>query len=88
MTPPEEARAAEVREWLPKAHEDLRSARVLTTTGQCATALFHCQQCAEKSPKAFLTWHERPFRKTHDLQTIGADCTDLDGSLQDLMTEA
>jgi hypothetical protein len=29
--------------------------------------LFHCQQTVEKALKAFLAWHDRPLRKTHDL---------------------
>ena len=28
-------------------------------------------QAAEKSLKAFLTWYERTFRRTHDLEELG-----------------
>lgn len=31
---------------------------------------FHCQQAAEKYLKAFLTWHQVAFSKTHDLQEL------------------
>jgi len=34
-------------------------------------AAFHAQQAAEKSLKAFLYWHEVPFRKTHELEELG-----------------
>jgi len=30
-------------------------------------AVFHAQQVAEKTLKAFLVWHGRIFRKTHNL---------------------
>jgi HEPN domain-containing protein len=42
-------------------------------------ATFHCQQAVEKTIKAFLTWHDRAFRKTHDLVELGAECSDLTG---------
>jgi len=71
---PTEARARESREWLAKADEDLASARVLIGSGHIANALFFCQQAAEKSLKAFLTWHERAFRRTHDLEELGEAC--------------
>src|ERR1035438_1246285 len=65
---PSEARARETREWLGKAAEDLASAHVLIGSSHFSGALFFCQQAAEKSLKAFLTWHERTFRRTHDLE--------------------
>jgi HEPN domain-containing protein len=68
---PDDAKAGETREWLDKAFEDLASARVLAGSGHFANALFFCQQAAEKGLKAFLTWHERPFRRTHDLEELG-----------------
>jgi HEPN domain-containing protein len=45
-------------------------------------ALFHCQQAAEKALKAFLTWHDRPFRKTHDLSVVAKQCTEIDPTIQ------
>ena len=36
-----------------------------------ADSVFHAQQAAEKSIKGFLSWHDRPFRKTHNLVEIG-----------------
>lgn len=40
-------------------------------------ALFHAQQCAEKALKAFLTWHQTPFQKTHDLKVLRQLCLPL-----------
>ena len=45
-------------------------------------AAFHCHQAVEKALKAFLTWHDRPFRKTHDLVEIGAECVAIDATLE------
>jgi hypothetical protein len=59
----------------------LASARVLIGSGHIANALFFCQQAAEKSLKAFLTWHERAFRRTHDLEELGEACRAIDGTL-------
>ena len=53
---PSDARRNEALEWLAKAAEDLASARVLIDAGHPGTALFHCQQSAEKCLKGFLTW--------------------------------
>ena len=85
---PHEARARETREWFGKAAEDLASARVLIGSNHCAGALFFCQQTAEKSLKGFLTWHERAFQRTHDLEDLGVDCEAIDGTLAALLKEA
>ena len=79
---PVEVRTRETRAWLVKAHDDLESARILAGAAQRANALFHCQQCGEKSLKAFLTWRDRPFRKTHNLKELGEACAGIDSSLQ------
>lgn len=51
-------------------------------------ALFHAQQAAEKAMKALLSWHDRPFPRTHDLSRLGADCAALDSTLTELMRQA
>jgi hypothetical protein len=84
---PSEARGRETREWLGKAAEDLASAQVLIDSNHFSGALFFCQQAAEKSLKAFLTWHERTFRRTHDLEELGKDCQAIDGTLAALLDE-
>jgi HEPN domain-containing protein len=48
-------------------------------------ATFHCQQAVEKTIKAFLTWHDRAFRKTHDRVELGAQCADLDRTLDPIL---
>jgi HEPN domain-containing protein len=59
--------------WLRKAGQDLRRVErcLADEPPDVEDALFHCQQTAEKAPKAFLTWHDQPFKKTHDLAALG-----------------
>lgn len=59
---PNEIRGREAGEWLEKALDDLESARVLAAADHAGNALYHCKQSAEKSLKAFLTFHDQPFQ--------------------------
>lgn len=36
------------------------------------TAVYHCQQAVEKALKAFLTYHDLVFERTHDLTELVA----------------
>jgi HEPN domain-containing protein len=71
---------AETRAWLTKSTNDLRAAQALIDSSPplLDEAVFHCQQAPEKALKCFLAWHERPFRKTHNLEEIGEQCLVLD----------
>ena len=82
--PPDPARIAEARPWFVKADHDLRAAGVLlaATPPLLGEAAYHCQQAAEKSLKGYLSWHDLPFGKTHDLAAIGGLCVADDGSLE------
>jgi HEPN domain-containing protein len=79
---PNDLRARETREWLEKALDDLEPARVLAATVHAANALYHCRQSAGKGLKGFLTWHDIPFRKTHNLKELGESCATVDASLE------
>lgn len=57
----------EFKEWLMKAAEDLSSAKVLFKNKIISTALYHSQQCAEKTIKAILVKFNQPVPKSHDL---------------------
>jgi len=35
---------------------------------------------ASSRPKAFLTFDDQPFRKTHDLASLGKQCTNIDAT--------
>lgn len=58
-----------VQSWLEKSRHDLRSAKLLASDADpiLDTALFHCQQAAEKAVKGFLTFRDIRFDKTHDV---------------------
>lgn len=73
---------AYAREWLSKAWNDLRSAEALLSLSPPVTdtATFHCQQAAEKALKAFLTYHNEPFEKVHNLILLCELCANLDES--------
>jgi len=88
--PPDAARAAETAGWLQKARGDLRGAELDLAADPplLEDAAFHAQQAVEKALKAFLVWHERPFRKTHDLGEIGQLCAAIDPSLEPLCRRA
>jgi HEPN domain-containing protein len=74
---------ADTRAWFSKARNDLQAAERLAG-GQpplLGSALFHCQQVVEKSLKAFLTWHDLRFRRTHDLNELGSAVSKIEGTL-------
>ena len=84
------AKVEDVRAWLAKAALDLRAGEVdlAASPPLLEDVLFHCQQAAEKALKAFLAWHDRPFRKTHSLEEVGRQCAQLDPSLDGLIDRA
>ncbi len=68
-------------EWVTKADNDFYSADILLHSGDVPlidTACFHCQQCAEKYLKAFLTDHLIRFERTHVLMDLLELCVTKD----------
>ena len=88
--PHDPERIAEVRSWFVKAGEDLRAAAFELTAQPPLTAdiVFHAQQAVEKAIKGFLSWHDRPFRKTHNLVEIGEAAGAIDSTLEPLLRRA
>ena len=84
------ALVAEVRAWLSKGGKDLAAAQYELQADPPFTddIVFHAQQAAEKSLKAFLSWHRVPFRKTHNLIELGEACCQIDRSLDPLLRRA
>ena len=79
-----------VKAWFAKAEKDIRSARHSLTATPPFTddALFHSQQAVEKALKGFLVWHDRPFRKTHDLRELSGEALKIDSSLAPMLQQA
>ena len=46
------------------------------------------RQAAEKAVKAYLTFHQIPFRKTHNLTELGSQCARIDPALEPILREA
>lgn len=76
----------EHEEWLAIAQYDLQSARGLLSLELYSTAVYHCQQAAEKAFKGYLCFKSQPTLKTHDLITLFKACLKLNnnfGKLKD-----
>lgn len=88
--PADPIRAADTTGWLVKAQEDLAVADLSQTAPKPLTSgtVFHAQQAPEKALKGFLTWHDRPFRKTHNLLETGKACWEIDPSLEEVARRA
>ena len=48
------------------------------------SAVYHCQQAAEKALKAYLTYQNAVVRKTHDLDVLIELCAVSESSFQEL----
>jgi HEPN domain-containing protein len=70
------------RSWLLKAKRDLLSADELACadTPLLDTAAYHCQQAAEKAIKGFLLYHDVRFEKTHDIEVLISQASEIDAS--------
>jgi HEPN domain-containing protein len=68
----DDAKGDLVRAWLLRASHDLASARKLAAGDDplLDTAIYHCQQAAEKTLKALLVFRDQRFPKTHDLALL------------------
>ena len=76
------------RDWLEIVQQDLRGADELDNAALPALAVYHWQQAAEKALKAYLTWQQQPFLKTHDLLALVHQCEAVDSSFGQLQPAA
>ena len=86
MRPPEEVKKEIVRQWLAKAEQDIEAAQALLSEKRLLLfpSCFHSQQAAEKYIKAYLTWHQTEFPKTHVL----GELLDLMGEVDDALAKS
>jgi HEPN domain-containing protein len=84
---PEQSRRDEAGRWLAQAGKDLNAARLLASP-EPSRSVFHSQQAAEKTAKAFLTFHDVAFRKTHNLGELGEQCAALNPAMAPLLQTA
>lgn len=68
----DEAKRKLVISWLIKASHDFESAKRLSSGPDpiLDTAIYHCQQAAEKAIKGYLIYCDEPFEKIHDLKIL------------------
>ena len=75
-------------EWLYKAGQDLDSAKILLANMLTSPAIYHTQQCAEKSLKAFLSYKNTIIPKSHNLDELCLKCCHLDQSFNTIYLNA
>ena len=80
-------RRALLRSWLTKAASDLKSAHVLGSVDDAPldTAIYHCQQTAEKAVKAFLVSKELSPEKTHDIRRLTIEAAGHEPRFNEMM---
>lgn len=88
--PLDPVRIADTRAWFVKMTKDVRGAEIdlAAEPPLLEDVMFHCQPAVEKALKAFLTWHDQRFRKTHDLVEVGGQCVGIDSTLEPLLKRA
>ena len=84
-----DARTQLARSWLLKAKHDLTSARVLaaSTPPLLDTAIYHCQQAAEKAVKGYLVFCDQEVERVHDMEVLvraAASCAPTFGEWVDV----
>ena len=79
-----------VKDWLTRAHQDLRAALILGAADDAPldAAIYHCQQTGEKAVKAYLQWCDEPFPKTHNLRALVIQAAALDNGFRALEKSA
>lgn len=80
----------QVAAWLTKAKRDVEAAKndLAPAISFNDSAVFHCQQAAEKALKGFLVYHDCPFRKTHEIRELASQVISIDPGLELLLIEA
>ena len=81
----------EHKDWLSRALDDLDTAK-MTSDGKAyrvvvSTGMFHTQQCAEKSLKAYLAYKDDPLRRIHDLVALLNLCKKFDDEFEAIRPE-
>jgi HEPN domain-containing protein len=79
-----------VRAWLAKAASDLKSAGILSSAEEAPldTAIYHCQQAAEKAVKAFLLSRGVTPDKTHDVRHLTLRASRLEAKFSEYINSA
>lgn len=89
MKPPEDVRRILLCDWVRRAEDDVQAAEMLMTHGSGLPnpIVFHAQQAVEKYLKAYLTWHQVHFPKTHDIERLLVLIEAIDNDLATKLSE-
>lgn len=74
----------EHEKWCAIAKEDLGMAKLALSSKYFSSATYHCQQCAEKTLKGYLSFKDEPITKVHDLIKLLEQCMKLDDDFEKL----
>ncbi|MCK8826572.1 HEPN domain-containing protein [Natroniella acetigena] len=77
-----------IEAWIKKAENDLKAAEVLMEGDILDAAIYHTQQCAEKSLKAFIIYKTKSFSKTHNLTKLVKICNNIDKEFKQFKNQA
>ncbi len=77
-----------VKKWFEIADKDFASAHALAEKKLFETALFHCQQAAEKYLKGFLINEGKQFPKVHDLVYLIKSAEKKDKDFEKISSDA
>lgn len=79
-----------IRAWLIKARNDLTTAREIGALPgyPLDTAIYHCQQAAEKSVKGFLAFHDHRLERSHDVERLVGLAAGYEASFKDYVEHA
>lgn len=81
----------EHKDWLNFAKADLTLADIALNSENelvIGGVLYHCQQCIEKSLKAYLIFKKKNIRKTHDLVELLYFCSFFDKEFLQFLNDA
>lgn len=90
MNQPRDVKGEIVRQWVSKAELDFKAARSLFFQDEPLfyPSCFHAQQAVEKYFKAYLTWKQIEFSKTHDLAELLDLIEKEDAALARMLSDA
>jgi len=76
-------------EWLFKAEHDIKSAELLFFSQEVLydISIYHTQQCAEKSLKAYLAYRGKEIDKVHNLKMLVEECIEENEDFNTIYTE-
>lgn len=86
----DESKRQWVQLWLSKASSDLRTVMILARTQDAPldTAVYHCQQAAEKALKGYLAYVDQPVHRTHDVEDLVQKAIGVDATFAALLADA